>query len=82
MNMGMSFNKRPDAKAPSKMGGMSFQRMARQMGLDPEEMGEEAENMWAMLDDMSTNDPAAYKEYIALPPATPSGSVERGCPLW
>ena len=65
MNMGMAFNKRPDQKAPSKTGGMSFKAMARQMGLDPEEMGEEAENMWAMLDDMSTNDPAAYKEFIA-----------------
>ena len=51
MNMGMAFNRRPNKAPPSRMGGMSFKRFARQMGMEPEELGDEAENMWSMLDD-------------------------------
>ena len=63
--MGMAFNRRPNKAPPSRMGGMSFKRFARQMGMEPEELGDEAENMWSMLDDMATNDPEAYKQFIA-----------------
>ena len=39
MNMGMAFNQRPNKAPPSRMGGMSFKRFARQMGMEPEELG-------------------------------------------
>ncbi|RHY92902.1 hypothetical protein DYB35_001149 [Aphanomyces astaci] len=35
------------------------------MGVDPAELGAEAQNIWSMLDDMSQNDPEAYREFIA-----------------
>jgi len=38
--------------------------MAWQMGMDPEELGPEAENIWKMLDQLATDDPTEYQEYI------------------
>jgi hypothetical protein len=46
------------------MAGMSLKKMARQMGIDMDELGVEGENMWEMLEDLSANDPSGYKTYI------------------
>ncbi|CAK4609092.1 hypothetical protein AeMF1_009407 [Aphanomyces euteiches] len=34
------------------------------MGVDPATLGAEAQNIWSMLNDMSQNDPKAYREFI------------------
>jgi len=46
------------------MGGMSFKKMARQLGIDEAEFGEQGEQMWSMLDDLATNDPEAYDAFV------------------
>lgn len=38
--------------------------MAKQMGLDMSQLGGQAENMWAMLNDMSETDPEKYEAFI------------------
>jgi hypothetical protein len=40
-------------------------KIASQMGVDPATLGAEAQNIWSMLEDMSQNDPTAYREFIA-----------------
>ena len=60
MNQGISGNRRTrrgERGAGHPMGGMSLKKMARQMGMDPEELGPEAENIWKMLDQLATDDP-------------------------
>ena len=42
---------RESHKAPS------LKAMARQLGVDPSEMGDKAEQVWTMLDDMAESDP-------------------------
>lgn len=76
MNYGRIYNRRPE-KGSSNGGGPSMKSIAKQMGVDPKHLGKEAENMWQMLEDLSTNDPAAYREFIQKqlkegPPPAPS----------
>ena len=46
---------RDSHKAPS------LKAMARQLGVDPSEMGDKAEQVWTMLDDMAESDPEKCK---------------------
>ncbi|ETW08953.1 hypothetical protein H310_01433 [Aphanomyces invadans] len=67
MNYGILHNRRArDGKTKGLAAGpIPLQRIASQMGVDPAELGAEAQNIWSMLDDMSQNDPQAYREFIA-----------------
>mmetsp|Transcript_5563 Transcript_5563/g.7687 ORF Transcript_5563/g.7687 Transcript_5563/m.7687 type:complete len:647 (-) Transcript_5563:95-2035(-) len=50
-----------ESQAPMKAQLSSF---CRQMGLDPKELGPQAENIWSMLDDLAENDPEGYKKFL------------------
>jgi hypothetical protein len=52
---------RESHKAPS------LKAMARQLGVDPSEMGDKAEQVWTMLDDMAESDPEKCKGCCVLP---------------
>ncbi|KAG6598122.1 uncharacterized protein IUM83_09462 [Phytophthora cinnamomi] len=89
MNYGIINNKRPD---PRKHGGASsvtalladprMREIAKQMGLQPKDFGEEAQALWQTLNDLSTSDPKRYESFIneqlqdgpPLPPSTDSSS--------
>uniref|UniRef100_K3WKX8 PIH1 N-terminal domain-containing protein n=1 Tax=Globisporangium ultimum (strain ATCC 200006 / CBS 805.95 / DAOM BR144) TaxID=431595 RepID=K3WKX8_GLOUD len=72
MNYGIIQNRRHDKqKGGSGAGGAKvllqdarLREIAKQMGLDAKDFGEEAQSMWQLLDDMATNDPKAYQNFI------------------
>lgn len=39
--------------------------MAEEMGMDPETMNKQAQQIWSMLDEMSSSDPGGYQKFIA-----------------
>ncbi|RLN90470.1 hypothetical protein BBJ28_00018126 [Nothophytophthora sp. Chile5] len=71
MNYGIIHNRRPD---PQKRGGpasmqalLSDPRMreiAKQMGLQPSDFGDEAQALWSTLNDLSSKDPKRYEAFI------------------
>lgn len=89
MNYGIINNSRPDAR---KRGGASsvsalladprMREIAKQMGLQPKDFGEEAQTLWQTLNDLSTSDPKRYESFIneqlqdgpPLPPPTESSA--------
>ncbi|EGZ20846.1 hypothetical protein PHYSODRAFT_490541 [Phytophthora sojae] len=89
MNYGIINNRRPD---PRQRGGTSsvsalladprMREIAKQMGLQPKDFGEEAQALWQTLNDLSTSDPKRYESFIneqlqdgpPLPPSTDSSS--------
>jgi hypothetical protein len=58
LDMNDPLGHRRQASGKSKP-NMSLKKLARQMGIDPSELGPEAENMWSMMDDLSENDPGS-----------------------
>jgi hypothetical protein len=67
MNLGIQHGARPgDFKSKNMAGGLPKEvvAMAKQMGLDMATMGSQAEDMWAMLNDMSETDPDKYEAFI------------------
>ncbi|GLE04228.1 hypothetical protein PINS_up013139 [Pythium insidiosum] len=67
MNLGIIHNRRPDKKAaPSNplLSDVRLREIAKQMGLAPQDLGNEAMDVWKMLDDMAENDPTAYQQFI------------------
>ena len=65
MNYGRMDNRRADvSKKQQRAGGMNLKSAAKQMGLNPSEMGQDASNIWNMLEELSTSDPEAYKDFI------------------
>ncbi|GMH96213.1 hypothetical protein TrVE_jg6443 [Triparma verrucosa] len=67
MNLGIQHGARPgDFKSKNMAGGLPKEvvAMAKQMGLDMATMGSQAEDMWAMLNDMSEKDPDKYEAFI------------------
>ncbi|GMF16947.1 unnamed protein product [Phytophthora lilii] len=89
MNYGIINNSRPD---PRKRGGAGsvnalladprMREIAKQMGLQPKDFGEEAQTLWQTLNDLSTSDPKRYEAFIneqlqdgpPLPPSAESSS--------
>ncbi|KAG3030204.1 hypothetical protein JG687_00004219 [Phytophthora cactorum] len=86
MNFGIINNRRPD---PQKRGGAAsvnalladprMREIAKQMGLQPKDFGEEAQALWNTLNDLSTSDPKRYESFINEqlqdgPPPPPSES--------
>lgn len=71
MNYGIINNRRPD---PRQRGGTSsvsalladprMREIAKQMGLQPKDFGEEAQALWQTLNDLSTSDPKRYESFI------------------
>ncbi|EEY61416.1 uncharacterized protein PITG_01713 [Phytophthora infestans T30-4] len=70
MNFGIINNRRPD---PRKRGGASvnalladprMREIAQQMGLQPQDFGEEAQALWNTLNDLSASDPKRYESFI------------------
>ncbi|KAK1941756.1 PIH1 domain-containing protein 2 [Phytophthora citrophthora] len=71
MNYGIINNRRPD---PQKHGAASsvnalladprMREIAKQMGLQPKDFGEEAQALWNTLNDLSTSDPKRYESFI------------------
>jgi hypothetical protein len=51
-------------KGGKRRGGPSLATAAKQLGLDEDALGKEAKEMWEMLDEMSTADPAAYRKFV------------------
>jgi hypothetical protein len=51
LDMNDPLGHRRQASGKSKP-NMSLKKLARQMGIDPSELGPEAENMWSMMDDL------------------------------
>ena len=64
----------------NKKGNLNAVRqMAKSMGVNPKEMGAEAEGVWRMLEDLAENDPTGYQDFIQTtlqngPPETTSSS--------
>ena len=50
--------------AKESHGRPSLKALAKQLGIDPAEMGDKAEQMWSMLDDMAENDPEKYDNFV------------------
>ncbi|ETM55968.1 hypothetical protein F441_00984 [Phytophthora nicotianae CJ01A1] len=88
MNFGIINNRRPD---PRKRGGASvnalladprMREIAKQMGLQPQDFGEEAQALWNTLNDLSTSDPKRYESFIneqlqdGPPPPTDSSTSD------
>ncbi|RLN67235.1 hypothetical protein BBP00_00001773 [Phytophthora kernoviae] len=84
MNYGIINNRRPD---PRKRGGAAsvqtlladprMREIAKQMGLQPTDFGEEAQALWQTLNDLSASDPKRYESFINEqlqdgPPISPS----------
>jgi hypothetical protein len=68
MNYGI-INNRRHAKGEGTnkspfMSDVRFREIAKQMGIDPKQFGQEAQNMWNMLDDLAQNDPKGYQDFI------------------
>lgn len=69
MNYGIIQNRRHDKRrdgAPNPLlQDARLREMAKQMGLDAKDLGDEsAQNLWQLLDDMAANDPNAYQRFI------------------
>ncbi|KAL3668448.1 hypothetical protein V7S43_006532 [Phytophthora oleae] len=72
MNYGIINNRRPD---PQKRGAASsvnalladprMREIAKQMGLQPKDFGEEAQALWNTLNNLSTSDPKRYESFIS-----------------
>ncbi|CEG42661.1 Uncharacterized conserved protein [Plasmopara halstedii] len=67
MNFGIINNRRPDARPSSVNALLEDPRMreiAKQMGLQPKDFGNEAKALWSTLNKLSTSDPKRYQSFI------------------
>ncbi|KAF1336482.1 hypothetical protein FI667_g147, partial [Globisporangium splendens] len=71
MNYGIIQNRRHDKQKGGGAGGAKellqdarLREIAKQMGLDAKDFGEEAQSLWQLLDDVAVNDPKAYQNFI------------------
>jgi hypothetical protein len=86
MNYGIINNRRPGARkhgaaasVNALLGDPRMREIAKQMGLQPKDFGEEAQALWQTLNDLSTSDPKRYESFINEqlqdgPPATESSN--------
>ncbi|KAE9027422.1 hypothetical protein PR003_g10976 [Phytophthora rubi] len=81
MNYGIINNRRPDRGGASSVTALladpRMREIAKQMGLQPKDFGEEAQALWQTLNDLSTSDPKRYESFINEqlqdgPPSTPT----------
>jgi hypothetical protein len=52
------------SRGAKRRGGPSLATAAKQMGLDEGALGEQAQEMWEMLNNLSESDPAAYQKFV------------------
>ncbi|KAG1691403.1 hypothetical protein DVH05_026894 [Phytophthora capsici] len=70
MNYGIINNRRPDprkceaASVNALLADPRMREIAKQMGLQPKDFGEEAQALWNTLNDLSTSDPKRYEFFI------------------